>query len=68
MKAMKFVVSIHAESVTGVGRRHALSSPSGRVSRAMKETRYLLSIPGMKKSILRGLKTPITKCVKKLPW
>jgi antitoxin YefM len=36
--------------------------------RAIQETLYLLSIPGMRESIRRGLKTPLTKCVKKLPW
>jgi antitoxin YefM len=36
--------------------------------RAIQETLYLLSIPGMRESIRRGLKTPLSKCVKKLPW
>ena len=36
--------------------------------RAIQETLYLLSIPGMRESIRRGLKTPIARCVKKLPW
>jgi antitoxin YefM len=36
--------------------------------RAIQETLYLLSIPGMRESIRRGLKTPLEKCVKKLPW
>lgn len=36
--------------------------------RAIQETLYLLSIPGMKRSIQKGMKTPIEKCVKKLPW
>jgi antitoxin YefM len=38
------------------------------MTRAMKETRYLLSIPGMKKSIRKGLKTPIKKCFTKVRW
>ena len=36
--------------------------------RAIQETLYLLSIPGMRESIRRGMKTPLDKCVKKLPW
>ena len=36
--------------------------------RAIQETLYLLSIPGMRESIRRGLKTPLKECVKKLPW
>jgi prevent-host-death family protein len=36
--------------------------------RAMQETLYLLSIPGMRQSIRRGLKTPLSKCAKALKW
>ena len=36
--------------------------------RAMQETVYLLSIPGMRGSIRKGLKTPIAKCAKDLHW
>ncbi len=36
--------------------------------RAIKETLYLLSIPGMRNSIRKGLKTPIKKCDKELKW
>ena len=35
---------------------------------AVKETLYLLSIPGMRDSIRKGLKTPIEKCTKELKW
>ncbi|MCK4947172.1 MAG: type II toxin-antitoxin system Phd/YefM family antitoxin [Candidatus Aureabacteria bacterium] len=35
---------------------------------AVKETLYLLSIPGMRKSIREGLKTPVKKCSKDLKW
>ncbi len=30
--------------------------------RAMQETLYLLSVPGMRESILTGMKTPLEKC------
>jgi PHD/YefM family antitoxin component YafN of YafNO toxin-antitoxin module len=36
--------------------------------RALQETLYLSSVIGMKKSILKGMKTPIRKCSKKLVW
>jgi prevent-host-death family protein len=35
---------------------------------AIQETLYLLSIPGMRDSILKGLKTPLKKCSRKLKW
>lgn len=36
--------------------------------RAIQETVYLLSIPDMRESIRKGLKTPISKCSKDLRW
>jgi antitoxin YefM len=36
--------------------------------RAIQETLYLLSIPGMRESIREGLKTPIEECAKDLEW
>jgi len=36
--------------------------------RAIKETLYLLSIPRMRESIRKGLKTPLKKCGKELKW
>ena len=36
--------------------------------RAIQETLYLLSIPGMRESIREGLNTPIEKCPEKLRW
>ena len=33
-----------------------------------QETRYLLSIPGMRESIRCGLTTPVAKCRKTLLW
>ena len=35
---------------------------------AIQETVYLLSIPKMRESIVKGLKTPLNKTVKKLKW
>ncbi|MGQ0644493.1 MAG: type II toxin-antitoxin system Phd/YefM family antitoxin [Elusimicrobiota bacterium] len=36
--------------------------------RAIQETLHLLSIPGMRDSIRKGLKTPVGKLSKKLVW
>jgi len=36
--------------------------------RAIQETLYLLSIPGMAASIRKGLKTPIERCKDELRW
>lgn len=36
--------------------------------RSIQETLYLLSIPGMRDSIVEGLKTPAAKCAKKIAW
>jgi len=36
--------------------------------RAIQETLYLLSVPGMRASIRKGLKTPVAKCSKQLKW
>jgi hypothetical protein len=37
-------------------------------TKSKKETNFLLSIFGMKKSILKGLKEPIKKSSDKLKW
>lgn len=36
--------------------------------KAIQETLYLLSIPNMRESIRKGLKTPVEKCTKDLKW
>ena len=36
--------------------------------RAIQETLYLLSIPGMRESIREGLQTPINECSEELDW
>ncbi len=35
---------------------------------AIQETLYLLSIPRMRETIRRGLKTPVEKCSTELAW
>ena len=36
--------------------------------RAIQETLFLVSIPKMRESIRKGLKTPIKECATELPW
>lgn len=36
--------------------------------RAIQETLYLLSIPGMRESIRKGLRTPLSKTLEKPGW
>lgn len=36
--------------------------------RAIQETLYLTSIPGIRESIIEGLKTPIEECIEELDW
>jgi len=35
---------------------------------AIQETLFLLSIPGMRESIIEGMKTPISECTGDLDW
>ncbi|MFO7888907.1 MAG: type II toxin-antitoxin system Phd/YefM family antitoxin [bacterium] len=35
---------------------------------AIQETLFLLSIPGMRESIRKGLKTPLDECSEELDW
>jgi antitoxin YefM len=35
---------------------------------AMQETLHLLSIPGMRDSIRKGMKTPVEECLESLDW
>jgi antitoxin YefM len=50
------------------GRRNKAVLINEEDYRAMQETLYLLSIPGMRESIRAGLKTPASKLSKTLKW
>ena len=50
------------------GKRNSAVLVSEDDWRAIQETLYLASIKGMKLSILKGLRTPLTKCDKELGW
>ena len=56
------------EPVQITGKRNSAVLLSEEDWRAMQETLHLLSIPGMRESIRRGLKTPLEKCSGKLRW
>jgi len=36
--------------------------------RSIQETLHLLSIPGMRESIRKGLNTPVEECLNRLDW
>jgi len=50
------------------GKRHSAVLVSEDDWRAVQETLYLISIPGMRDSIRKGLRTPVEKCTKELDW
>ena len=56
------------EPVQITGKRSDAVLVSHEDWKAIQETLYLLSIPGMRKSIREGLKAPISKLKKKLDW
>ena len=56
------------EAIQIQGKRGSAILISGDDWRSLQETLYLSSVTGMKKSILKGMKTPVRKCSKKLVW
>jgi prevent-host-death family protein len=56
------------EPVQIMGKRHNAVLVSDEDWRSIQETLYLVSIPGMRESIRKGLKTPTSKLSKKLHW
>jgi len=54
------------EPVHIVGKRSSAVLVSEEDWRAIQETLYLTSIPGMRESIQEGIKTPIEECDEKL--
>ena len=59
-------VSHHPIQISG--KRHSAVLIGEEDWRAIQETLYLLSIPGMRESIRKGLKTPLGQCLKSLKW
>ena len=56
------------EPVQIAGKRHSAVLVTEGDWRAVQETLYLISMPGMRESILNGMKTPVEKCAKELDW
>lgn len=56
------------EPVIIAGRRSNAVLVSQEDWEALQETLYLEAIPGMRASIKKGLKTPLSKCQKALKW
>lgn len=56
------------EPIAITGRRHNGVLIAEEDWRAIQETLYLLSIPGMRESIRRGLRTPLAKTSAKPGW
>lgn len=50
------------------GKQHNAVMVSEEDWRAIQETLYLCSIPGMRESIQEGLQTPIDQCHESLDW
>ncbi len=61
-------ISSSHEPVTITGKRANAVLISEDDWRAIQETLYLLSIPGMRESIREGLQTPIEECSEELEW
>ena len=60
--------SVHHEPVHIAGKRSSAVLVSEDDWRSIQETLYLLSIPGMRDSIRKGLKEPLSKSAKTLAW
>jgi prevent-host-death family protein len=56
------------EPIQIAGKRHSAVLIAEDDWRAVQETLYLTSVPGMRESIRKGLKTPVDKCAKELDW
>ncbi len=56
------------EPIQITGKRNNAVLVSEEDWRAIQETLYLLSIPGMRDSIRKGMETPVEKCSKDIKW
>ena len=66
-KLLDKVASSH-EPIQITGKRNNAVLIAEEDWRAIRETLYLLSIPKMRESIRKGLKTPLKECGKELEW
>lgn len=61
-------LSDHHEPVLITGKRHNAIMLSEEDWKAITETLHLLAVPGMRESIIEGMKTPLSDCSDKLDW
>lgn len=61
-------VTTNHEPVVITGKRNNAVLISTEDWASIQETIYLLSVPGMRESIMEGLQTPIAECAKDLDW
>ncbi len=61
-------VSFSHSPIQIVGKRNSAVLIADDDWRSIQETLYLTSIPGMRKSIRKGLKTPAEECSKEIVW
>lgn len=61
-------VAVSHEPVQITGRRCNAILLAEEDWRAVQETLHLLSVPGMRESIIDGMKTPVDKCEETLDW
>jgi antitoxin YefM len=60
--------AVTSEPVQITGKRADAVLISMEDWRAIQETLHLLSIPGMRASIRKGMATPVKKCLESLDW
>ena len=60
--------ALNHEPIIITGKRNNAVLVSVEDWAAIQETMHLLSVPGMRESILEGLQLPVSKCAKDLPW
>lgn len=61
-------ISVSSEPVQITGKRADAVLVSAADWRAIEETLFLQSIPGMEKSIRDGMETPLEECLEELDW
>lgn len=61
-------IALSHDPVQIVGKRNSAVLISEDDWRAIQETLYLASIPGMRESIRKGLNTPVEECSEELAW
>ena len=61
-------VAMSHDPIQIIGKRHSAVLVSEDDWRAIQETLFLTSIPGMRESIKKGLNTPIEECSEELEW